>query len=214
MDVLETRVARICGVAGPVALAAYFVAPAVLGWPYAGAPVSALTAYALDHESLFYAGAWLQATGTLLCVIFFLALVRFAGATARLPGLVLIVSATALLAIVLIESALLIAVPMAAAPGDAATVGTTFALSNGVFVRVFPLAPSSVTYVALGLVLSGSRILPRAFGYAALAIGLAFEAGGVLAIFINGALIFLAALAAGQALWVAGAAIALGRPAR
>ena len=210
----EIRLAAACGIVGPLLLVAYFVAPAVLGWPYAGASPATLTRYALDHSVLFYAGAWLQATGTLLSVIFFLALLRFAGAIGSLSGLALMVTATSLLAVVLVEASLLVAVPMAATAADTATVSTTFALSNGPFVRVFPLAPSSATYVALGLVLLGSAVLARPFAYAALALGAAFEVIGVAAIFSSAALIVLAVLAAVQALWILAAAIGLWRWAR
>src|ERR1700730_6581452 len=61
-----------------------------------------------------------------------------------------------LLAVVLVEAAFLIAVPVAA------TVATAFALSKGVFARIFPLAPASGSYLGLGAVLLTSRVLPRA----------------------------------------------------
>jgi len=41
----------------------------------------------------------------------------------------------------------MVAVPIAASNGDAATVSTTFTLVNGGFARVFPLAPSPATTV-------------------------------------------------------------------
>lgn len=208
------RLTAASGVAGTFALAAYFAAPAFLGWPFAGASAARLSAYALDHQALFYAGAWLQTTGTLLSVIFFLALVRMTGAARGLPATLVIVTATSLLSIVLVESAFMVAVPMAASAGDIATVATTFALSNGVFVRVFPLAPSSATYIALGLALLSPGPLRKGFGYAAIAIGAMFELGGIVAIFSSLAVVILAVLAAGQALWVAAAAVALWRSAR
>jgi hypothetical protein len=52
-------------------------------------------------------------------------------------------------------------VPLAAANGDSATAVTTFDLSNGVFARVFPLAPASAAYVGLGVVILGSSVLAR-----------------------------------------------------
>lgn len=208
-----TRLVALCGIAGTVALTVYFAAPALTAWPYAGASPAQLSSYALHHQTLFYAGAWLQSTGTLLCVVFFLYLVRSTGGPQGLVQTIVIVSATSLLSIVLVESALLVAVPMAASAGDPTTAATTFALSNGVFVRVFPLAPSSATYIALGLALLNSGRLDRGFAYSALIIGAAFELAGIAAIFSAGALIVLAALAAGQALWVAAAAIALWRSA-
>ena len=211
---LAIRLTASAGLAGTALLAAYFAAPAFLGWPFAGASPTRLAAYALDNQSLFYAGAWLQSTGTLLSVIFFLALVRMTGAATNLVARVVTVTAASLLSIVLVESAFMVAVPMAASAGDLATVATTFALSNGVFVRVFPLAPASATYIALGLALLARAPIHRGFGYAAIALGAVFELGGVVAIFSTAALIALAILAAGQALWVAAAAVALWRSAR
>jgi hypothetical protein len=144
-------------------------------------------------------------------VTFFLAIVHLAGATTRLAGLLLIVASTALLALVLVEAALLVAVPMAAAAGDKATVVTTFDLSNGVFVRVFPLAPSSISYMALGVVILGSRLLHPWLGYAAIGLGVAFELAGVIAVVSSAGLILVIVLAAGQELWIVAAAIALWR---
>jgi hypothetical protein len=210
----ETRLAVACGLLGPAALLAYFVTPLFLSWPFADGSASTLTAYALNHQALFFAGAWLQGTGTLLCVIFFLALLRQAGAVNRLSGLLLIVSAASLLAVVLVESAFMVAVPMAAAAGDSGTVATAFAMSNGVFVRVFPLAPSSATYFALGLVLLGSNVIARPLAIAAVAIGALFELGGIAAIFTGAAVAALAVVAAGQALWIVAAAINLARAGR
>ena len=209
----ERRIAALCGIGGSLALVAYFAAPVLLGWPYAGASPQAIAAYATRHDRLFYAGAGLQVTGTFLCVVFFLALLRLSDAAPRLAGMVLVVAATSLVATAVVEAALLVAVPMAAAAGDMATVATTFAMSNGVFVRIFPLAPASATYVALGAVLLGARVIDRRFGYAALAMGLAFEVAGLLAILADGALLIVAILAAGQVAWVVAASIGLLRSA-
>lgn len=200
-----------CGIAGPIALTVYFAAPAFSQWPYAGASAAQITTYALGHPSLFYAGACFQVTGTLLCVVFFLAILQIAGATMRLPGLLVIVAATSLLGLVLVEAALLVAVPAAAAAGDTATAVTTFDLSNGPFVRVFPLAPASVTYIALGAVLLGSRLLQPWFGFASIGLGIAFELAGMIAVFSSTGLIVTIVLSAAQELWIVTAAIALWR---
>jgi hypothetical protein len=205
------RLTAVCGVGGVVALTAYFAAPAFLGWPYAGASAAQLTVYALDHQSLFYAGAWLQSTGTLLCVVFFLSLVWLAGAQNRFPGMLVMAAATALLSIVLVQSALMVAVPMAASAGDNATVATTFALSNGVFLRIYPLGPSSATYLALGLMVLTSGLLNRWYGYAALGFGAGFELAGIAAVFSSAALIVIAVLAAGQVLWIVAVAAGVWR---
>src|SRR5262249_816146 len=83
--------AALCGIAGPACLVASFAAPAFPGWPYAGASPDRVVLYATTHASLFYAGAWLQVTGTLLSLVFYLALLREAGELGKFWGSVLIV---------------------------------------------------------------------------------------------------------------------------
>lgn len=198
-----------CGVAGPLALTVYFAAPAFLGWPYAGAPAADLAAYASAHDTLFYAGAWFQSVGTVLSVVFFVGLVALAASTTRISGLMTVVAATSLLAVVLVEAAFLVAVPAAAAAGDLATVATTFALSNGTFARVFAMGPAPATYIALGLMLGGTRLLPSRFSGSAFVIGALFAAAGVIAIFATAGVVLTIVLSVAQELWIVAAAIAL-----
>ncbi len=198
-----------CGIAGPILLSIYFSAPAVLGFPASTVSNADLMLYATRHASIFYLGAWLQATGALLSVVFFLVLVRLAGAAGRLSGLVTIVASALLLSIVLVEGALLIAVPEAAAGGDIPAMRLAFDLTNGGFVRVFPLAPASATFTALGAVLLGAEVLPRAFGYLAVAIGFAFEIAGFAAIFSATGLTAALILSIGQEFWILAAAVIL-----
>ena len=213
VDSAEPRdriLAAAAGILGAVMLVIYFTAPAFLGWPYAGASSDTITTYANTHAALFYGGAWLQVTGTLLCAVLFLALVRHSRAALDLSGMVTMVATAVLLATVLIEAAFLIAVPMAASSGDGGTTGSMFTLSNGVFLRVFPLAPASATLIALGLVLRRSNLLGPSLAAVALALGVAFEIGGVAVIAAPGAIIGLAVLSAGQVAWVIAASVRLG----
>jgi hypothetical protein len=204
------RVAGACGILGPIFLIVYFGAPAVTGWPYGGASPEKLIEYVTSHSSLFYAGAWFQTTGTLLSIIFYLAVLDAAELRAGFWGHVLLVASASLLSVVLVEAALLVAVPLAAQNGDKATVATSFALSNGVFARVFPLAPASGSYIALGAVVLGSGILPRRFGQIALALGVAFELAGVLAVVSAVGLYAAIGLSVVQVVWILWAAIVFG----
>jgi hypothetical protein len=110
------RLGAVAGVAGPLLLAAYFGAPALAGWPFSGASPDALMAYARAHVLLFYVGGWLQATGALLSGVFFLVLVQMSGARDRLEGLIVAVGVAVLLSLVLVEGALLEAVPIGTMP--------------------------------------------------------------------------------------------------
>src|SRR5262245_35042615 len=103
----ERSIAGAAGILGAIALSVYFTAPAFLGWPYAGASSDAVMSYANAHATLFYGGAWLQVTGTLLCVILFISLIRLSDATTSLAGMLTATTTTVLLATVVIEAAFL-----------------------------------------------------------------------------------------------------------
>jgi hypothetical protein len=200
------------GIVGPLCLAGYFGAPALAGWPYAGASPDMLSAYARSHAILFYAGGWLQATGALLSVLFFIALLHLSGRRNGFAGSVVNVGAAVLLAVVLIEAALLEAVPMAAASGDRITVATTFALSNGVFARIFPLAPAPLLFAGIGFAIRGTGVLPDRLVTAALAIAALFVLSGVAAIFGTAGLVLAIVMSIVEALWIlAGGAVLAAR---
>jgi hypothetical protein len=201
----------LAGIAGPVLLAAYFTAPALVHWPYSGASPAKLIAYATAHRLLFYGGGWLQATGALLSIVFFLVLLQLSGARGTLAGSVALTGCALLLSVVMIEAALLEAVPIAAANGDQATVATAFALSNGVFARIFPLAPAPLVFAGIGFALSRTSVLPRVFARTALLIAGLFLIAGLAAVFATAGLILAIVTSIVEAIWIAAAAIALAR---
>jgi len=213
-DQLLRKLGGVCGIIGPLLLTMYFATPAFVSWPTAGASPDQLMQYAKTHEVIFYLGAWLQATGALLCVVFFLVLVQLAGAQRYLAGLITIVAVALLLTVVVIEAAMLVAVPFGADNNDAATVATTFALSNGVFVRVFPLAPATAVFAGVAAVLFRSHVLAVGFAWAALAIAALFELAGIAAIFSAAGLILAILLSIAQEVWIVAAAVGLGVAAR
>jgi hypothetical protein len=207
------KLGALAGIAGPVLLVVYFGTPALTGWPYAGAPAQQLTDYANSHSLLFYAGGWLQATGALLSILFFLALLMLSDAQLSFAGLVTIVGCAVLLSVVLIEAALLEAVPIAAHAGDTATVATTFALSNGVFARIFPLAPAPMVFAGIGYALRPAA-LSTAYARSARIVAAAFVIAGIAAVFSTIGLILAIVMSVVQAFWILAAAIALARSAR
>jgi hypothetical protein len=201
----------LAGLTGPVLLAAYFTVPQLVGWPSAGTSPGQLIGYANAHRLLFYGGGWLQATGALLSIVFFLVLLQLTGNRATLAGSATITGCALLLSVVMIEAALLEAVPMAAANGDRATVATAFALSNGVFARIFPLAPAPLVFAGTGFALSGTSVLPRVFARTALLVAGLFLVAGLAAVFATAGLILAIVMSVVEAVWIAAAAIALAR---
>ena len=208
----EARVrlgAGIAGVLGPGLLIAYFLTPAFVDWPTAATTPAEIAAFAAGHATLFYLGGWLQVTGAVASVVLFVTLVRLAQATAESAGLAVIVGAALLLAVVCIESAFLEAVPMAAAAGDQTAASTAFLLSNGVFVRIFPLAPAPLMFAGIGVVLRRHPLLPRPFAPAALTVALGFVAAGLAAIFSGAGVVLAIVMSVVETGWIAGAALAL-----
>ena len=97
------RFGALAGIVGPILPTLYFAVPAYAGWQYAGAPPAHLILHADAHQVLFIAGAWLQATGVVFSVLFFLNLLSLSGARAIFAGLVTPVAAALLLSVVLID---------------------------------------------------------------------------------------------------------------
>lgn len=74
------------------------------------------------HRSTFGGPDPLQVSGALLSIVFFLVLLQLSGARSTLAGSATVTGCALLLSVVVIEAALLEAVPVAAANGDQATV--------------------------------------------------------------------------------------------
>jgi len=204
------RWAAAAGIAGPVLVVAYFAIPALVSVPAPGTAPDRLITFATGHAPLFYVAGWLQVTGALLSALFFLVLLQLSGARARLAGALTLTGTALLLAVVSVEAVLTEAVPMAAATGDQATVATTFALANdGVFARIFPLAPVPLMFAGIGLALYSAPLLPRVFARGALVLAGLFVLAGIAAVFGTPGLIFATVMSVLQAVWIAAAAVGL-----
>src|SRR5262249_7811142 len=90
----------LCGVLGPLILVASFrINPA----PPAEATPAQLAEFATTHHGTIVAGGWMQGIGSLLIVLFALALVHLAGATHRLAGWITLLAGGSILMVSLVE---------------------------------------------------------------------------------------------------------------
>jgi hypothetical protein len=205
---LSRTLIALSGIFGTVLLSLYFG----IGFSAGLSQLSPSTTMAqvvhvgIQYHNLWYLGTWLQATGSLLSVVFFLALVQKAGATARLAGLLTILGSAVLLAVVLIEGAFTIDLAQAAVNGHQVTSLTSFDIMT-VFTYLYPIVPAPVIFLALGTILLDSRLLPRVFGYLAFGLGIAFAIVGFVGLFTTAILTIL--VLSLQGLWVLAAAITL-----
>ena len=198
----------LCGILGTILLGLYFGVGFSVGLAQLPLDTTAAQVVSIGREyrNLWFLGTWLQATGSLLSVIFFLALVQRAGRTASLAGLLTIVGSAVLLAVVLVEGVFTIDLAQAAVSGHTTTSLASFDIMS-VFTYVYPIAPAPVIFLALGTILLGSHVLPRVLGYLAFGLGVAFAVVGLIGLFTTSLLTII--VLSLQALWVLAAAITL-----
>jgi hypothetical protein len=206
MSARLTRIlATLSGIAGVLVLAVYFSQPIPI--PDNTEPVAAFTTFGNQYHNQIMVGAWIQAIGTLLVSIFFLELVRLAGAMTRLSGLMTVFSAGAPWVVGLVEVVASMAIAHAAGHGHVEGAAAAFDLTD-VFIHVIPIGPAGAVYLSLGAVLLGARVLPRVFGYLALGLGAAFEIAGFVGLFDpNNPQLSITIILILQEVWVLAAAI-------
>jgi hypothetical protein len=162
---------------------------------------------AFNHQNftLILWGAWLQAVGPLLIVLFAFAIVCLAGATTRLAGWMTLFGG----AILMMVSLLQITFYISALYSSPATMGL---LSNELMHAVqhlYFIVAAPALFLPLGAVILSSRILPRVLGYLALVVGVAFVIAGVVSLYSLTLPLVVLAFAGIQPFWWLAAAITL-----
>jgi hypothetical protein len=196
----------LCGLMGVVFLGVYYSVPLPL--PSESAPIQEILDFSSRYHDRILFNAWLQASGSLLAVVFFVALVHLARGFERIAGWIALLGAGSVLAMSLLDVALVLGALQGATHGHVATVQTCFDLTY-VFIHVFPIGSAAATFFGLGGVLMGSPVVPRGFAYSAFALAAAFEILGFIGLFkpaVNGAMVVLLG---SQELWIAAAAVFL-----
>jgi hypothetical protein len=199
---LPQTAAGLCGILGAVALVSSFIMnPA----PPADFSLAQLRDFAIQRHNGIVLGAWLQGMGSLLLVLFAIALVHLAGATNQLAGWITLLAGATILMVSLVEITFYLGAVNAAEAGDLTSGTVSNALIKAVQ-HVFLIAPALL--LPLGAVLLGSQVLPRVFAYLALAIGATLQIFGLVGLFgvlqpiIDDVLIV-------QALWFVAAGVVL-----
>ena len=150
-------------------------------------------------------GAWMQAVGPVLIMLFAFALVHLAGATHHLAGWMTFFGATVLMTVSLIEITFYIgALNPDPAVMPSISLRTIYAVQHLYFIVA---APS--LFLPLGVVLVKSQVLPRVFGYLALLLAASFAVLGVAFLLTMTLPAPVTAFAGVLALWWMAAAITL-----
>jgi hypothetical protein len=194
------------GILGVLALGVYYSVPLPLPPPNAG--IQEIMDFGAHFHNRILLDAWLQAGGSFLAVIFFLSVIYMARGAEKLSGWIAILGATLVLAMSLLDVALVLGAVQGAMNGHLTAVLTCFDLTF-VFIHIFPLVPASATFLGLGTLLLGTHLLPRIFAYVALTLGAAFEVLGFVGLFNPQANAAMVLLLSSQEIWIVAAALVL-----
>jgi hypothetical protein len=173
--------------------------------PPSNATSAQLTAFGNQYYTSILWGAWLQAVGPLLTVLFAFAIVCLAGATTRLAGWMTMFGGAILTMVSLVE----IVFYMSALDSNPATMGLISLDLIHAVQHLYFIVAAPALFLPLGAVILGSRVLPRVFGYLALVLGAAFAVLGVISLFSLTLPAVVTAFAGIQTLWWLAAAITL-----
>jgi len=173
--------------------------------PPQGASAPDLARFAEQSYRSVLWGAWLQAVGPVFVVLFAFALVHLCGADRRLSGWMTFFGATTLMTVNLIEVTFYICA-LFASPSGMTEIG--FSLIHSVQ-HLYFIVSAPALFLPLGTVLIQSRLLPRAIGYLALALGVLFALVGMASLLILALPASVTSLGSIQALWWLAAAFCL-----
>lgn len=174
-----------------------------------GPPTRATTTELIKFGQQYYAsilwGAWLQAVGPVLIVLFAFSLVLLAGATQRLSGWMTFFGAATLMTVSLIE----ITFYISALHVDPALMPFISLRLISAVQHLYFIVAAPALFLPLGIVLLSSSVLPRFFAYLALILATAFAALGVTFMLTLTLPAAVTASAGVQALWWLAAAVTL-----
>src|SRR5215467_9519461 len=193
------------GLSGILGVVLLIVSFAIAVPPPAGATRAELVQFGQQHYSGVLWGAWLQAVGPVFIMLFAFSIVHLAGATQRLAGWMTLFGATILMTVSLIEITYYIS---ALFPDPDVMTSISLRVISAVQHLYFIVAAPAV-FLPLGIILVGSPILPRIFGYLALILAAAFAALGAAFVLRLELPAWVTAFAAVQGLWWLAAGIAL-----
>lgn len=197
----------ICGLTGTIALSLYFSAP--FHWmplPQPNATSAQIMQFGTQYHNAILLDTWLQQLGTILSVMFALALVRIAGRSSMLAGRLTLLTATVVTSLSLAEGTFALGAVLSGDAGHPDSAVTCFELTN-VFIHIFLLAPS--LFLMLGFALKGSLVLPKIFITTAITLGVLFQTLGVLALFFNSFLFLVIIVLMLQNVWTIAASVVL-----
>jgi hypothetical protein len=191
-----------CGILGVLMIGSSF---GINTGPPLNATNQQLIKFARLHGHEVMKGAWLQAVGPVLIVLFALSIVHLAGAANKLSGWMTLLGSSILIMVSLTEVVCYI-MALFPVPETMGAIGnnTGHAVQHLYFIVA---APS--LFLPLAFVILNSKVLPQVFGYTAIVLAVAFIVVGITSLHKLILSPLDTSLAGIQALWWLAAAIVL-----
>jgi hypothetical protein len=164
--------AGICALLGAGMLIASFAANT---GPPTGDAGAELTAFEQQHLDAILWGAWLQATGPVLIVLFGFTIARAAGAAARVAGWMTLFGACTLMTVSLVEIVFYIGA-LHTSPPAMADISFAFLRADQ---PLYFIVAAPALFAPLGVVILGSEVLPPVLGNLALVLAAGYALAGV-----------------------------------
>jgi len=193
------------GLAGAIGVVLLGLSFAINSGPPPNPTSEELIKFGQDNYAKILWGAWLQAVGPVLIILFALSLVHLAGATHRLAGWMTLFGATTLMAVSLIE----ITFYISALHADPTVMPSVSLVLISAVQHLYFMVGAPALLFPLGTVVLGSPILPRLFGHLALLLAVVFVALGAFFMLRLTLPPAVTAFAGVQAIWWLAAAIML-----
>jgi len=195
------------GLVGTFSLTLYFTAPFTwMPLPPPTATAAEILEFGNKYHVAILIDTWLQQFGTILSVVFALALLHLAKRSTTLAGRLTLLACTVIVSLSLAEGTFVLGSVQSGNNGNTGSMLTCFQLTY-VFIHIFLLAPS--LFLMMGFALKGTTVLPKFLITGSLILGILFQLLGVLALFDNRLLLVVIGILMLQNLWTIGAAIAL-----
>lgn len=193
------------GLSGIVGVVLILVSFNINPGPPPGATSTELVKFGQQYYTSVLWGAWLQAVGPVLIVLFAFSLVHLAGATQCLSGWMTFFGAATLMTVSLIE----ITFYISALHTDPPMMPFISLKLISAVQHLYFIVAAPALFLPLGIVLLSSSILPRLFAYLALLLASAFAALGVIFLLTLTLPVGVTAFAGVQAFWWLAAALTL-----
>jgi hypothetical protein len=191
----NTRV--LCAVSGIIGVLMLVISFNINPGPPPGATYEQLLAFGNQYYGSILWGAWLQTIGPFLIILFAFSLVFASGAGQTLGGWMVFFGAGVLMTISLIEITFYIAVLFKDPPmGSIIGLNIIYSVQHLYFIIGAP-----GLFVPLGMVLSGSNVLPKWMGWIAIFMGILFAILGIVYLFQLILPFWVTAIAGIQAIW-------------